>query len=220
MIITIEALFAFAALLAGYAAVTAILDDSDKTVYQKAVALDGKRIAYLVIGIIFSFALVILFNAEQHLELVTGLLRIGLFLIVLPAAAVDLSICKIPNQFLLVGLILRGILLVAEVFVQDVVIWQLLVDIVVGALIPVLFFLLMRALFKNSIGMGDVKLFGLTGLYLGLEGNLGLIFYTLIIAFVVALFLLISKKKGRKDSIPFGPCILLGTFLTLIISGI
>ena len=66
------------------------------------------------------------------------------------------------------------------------------------------------------MGWGDVKLVGLIGLATGFP----LIFVALIIGAVlggvVAAILLVSKKKGRKEAIPFGPFLSMAALITLI----
>lgn len=73
---------------------------------------------------------------------------------------------------------------------------------------------------KGAIGMGDVKLFGVMALYLGLEGIWTAIFCALVVSFFIAVFSLITKKVKRKDNIPFAPAILIGTYLSIFLTGI
>ncbi|MEK9186423.1 MAG: A24 family peptidase, partial [Patescibacteria group bacterium] len=86
------------------------------------------------------------------------------------------------------------------------------------SILSVLFFVLIiigtQIMTKNSgMGWGDVKLGAALGLWLGLPG----IFYALVSAFILgAIFgviLLITKQKGRKDAIPFGPFLAIGAIL-------
>ena len=72
---------------------------------------------------------------------------------------------------------------------------------------------------KNGIGFGDMKLFVVMGLLLGLDGIWGAIFMALIVSFFIALYVLITKKKTRKDAIPFGPALVIGTYLSICLSG-
>ena len=72
---------------------------------------------------------------------------------------------------------------------------------------------------KNSIGGGDMKLFVVMGLLLGLQGTWGAIFLSLIVSFIVAVALLITRKKSRKDAIPFGPALAAGTYLSIFLTG-
>jgi prepilin signal peptidase PulO-like enzyme (type II secretory pathway) len=63
--------------------------------------------------------------------------------------------------------------------------------------------------------MGDVKLALLMGALLG-----GAVVVALFLAFffgaVVGLVLILAKRKTRKDAIPFGPYLALGTMLALL----
>ena len=77
-------------------------------------------------------------------------------------------------------------------------------------------FLIVALISRGGMGWGDVKLAALIGLATGFP----LVFMALItgsiIGSVVAVFLLIAKKKGRKETIPFGPFLCLGTLITLL----
>ena len=65
--------------------------------------------------------------------------------------------------------------------------------------------LLLSILTRGKIGIGDGILLVVTGIYLGLEQNLILLLSSLFICALYALFLLILRKKGRKDTIAFVP---------------
>jgi leader peptidase (prepilin peptidase)/N-methyltransferase len=60
-----------------------------------------------------------------------------------------------------------------------------------------------------------VKLAGLIGLMTGLNILIA-IMITALLGGIVAVILLISKKKGRKDTVPFGPFLCVGGFVTLL----
>ena len=139
---------------------------------------------------------------------------------ILPMAAVDYKKHKIPNPFLIVSLVLCMVLYIAELVFSPSTVLDSLKDGVIGAAVIGLFFLLISLIFKNSMGMGDIKLFALMGLYQGLWGAFNSVFFSLLVSFFLALGLLISKKKKRKDSISFGPSILLGTIIAIGLSGI
>ena len=72
---------------------------------------------------------------------------------------------------------------------------------------------------KNGIGYGDIKLFVVLGLMLGMEGMWNAIMLSLIAAFIIVVVLLITGKKGKKDIIPFAPAITLGTYASIIMTG-
>jgi len=77
-------------------------------------------------------------------------------------------------------------------------------------------FLIATLISRGGMGWGDVKLAALIGLATGFP----LVFMALIIGSiigsVVAVFFLIAKKKGFKETIPFGPFLSLSTLITLL----
>ena len=58
-------------------------------------------------------------------------------------------------------------------------------------------------------------LFGMTGAAMGLWKNVMIIYISFMIAFVVALYLIILRKKNKETAFPFAPCIGLAYFLVL-----
>ena len=74
-------------------------------------------------------------------------------------------------------------------------------------------------LFKNSVGMGDVKLFAVIGLYQGLWGAVNSVFFSFIVSFINAVVLLITRKKKKSDVIAFAPCIMIGTVMAISFAG-
>jgi prepilin signal peptidase PulO-like enzyme (type II secretory pathway) len=78
------------------------------------------------------------------------------------------------------------------------------------------FFLFVLALiWPGGMGMGDVKLALLMGGVLGATVVVAF-FLGFLFGAVVGLALILSKRKGRKDAIPFGPYLALGSVLALL----
>lgn len=67
----------------------------------------------------------------------------------------------------------------------------------------------------HGIGMGDIKLVASLALMGGVYITGGTLFFAIILCGFVSLFLLITKKKKVKESIPFGPFILIGYMLSI-----
>lgn len=69
---------------------------------------------------------------------------------------------------------------------------------------------------EGKIGVGDGVLLIVTGVYLGIEGNIRLFIGGLILCSVWALGLLVFRKKRRTDSIPFVP-FLLASYMGMLV---
>ena len=77
-------------------------------------------------------------------------------------------------------------------------------------------YLALALISPGGMGLGDVKLAGLLGLYLGYLGWAPLIvgaFGAFLLGGVFGLLLLLSRKAKRRSSIPFGPWMLLGAWI-------
>jgi leader peptidase (prepilin peptidase)/N-methyltransferase len=86
-----------------------------------------------------------------------------------------------------------------------------------------LLFVAQALIYPAGIGWGDVKLSGLLGLYLGWLGVGALItglFAGYLLAAVAALALLAARRASRTSHIPFGPFLLAGTLIAILLSGL
>ena len=159
--------------------------------------------------------------ADRYLEdnAWVGIKRMLLLTILWPLAYIDFKTYRIPNLFVILGLVWRAIVLIFELFLGNSHIWTTLLSegLAAGALL--LAAVLCALVIKNGIGFGDMKLFVVMGLFLGMNGVWSVVLLALIVSFFIAVFLLITKKKTRKDAIPFGPAIVIGTYLSICLSG-
>ncbi|MDO4255141.1 MAG: A24 family peptidase [Kocuria sp.] len=77
----------------------------------------------------------------------------------------------------------------------------------------------LRAVSRGALGLGDVRLAGLLGTALGFF-SLWIVVWAAVLGFVVgglyALVLLMVRRVGLHDRVPFGPAMLTGTALVLI----
>ena len=177
------------------------------------------RLLYIAFGIVATGALISLFTLLYKLDTVTQVKLLTLVTVLLPAAVVDLREHRIPNKLLLAGLIARVLILGVEYIIDYKEAWGTTKDALLGAAIIGAFFLIIMLIFKNSIGMGDVKITALIGLYQGVWGMVNSLFFSLVVSFFTAIVLLITKKKSKKDTIAFGPSLLLGTVIAMGLSG-
>lgn len=124
------------------------------------------------------------------------------------ASFIDLEHYIIPDGLIVAGLAGGAVLGLAA---RDVGLWSALAGLAVGggAL------LLVALISRGGMGGGDVKLAAVTGLFLGWPlGPLGLFLGVCLGGFVAA-FLLLFKIRGRKEPVPFGPFIALGSLLAM-----
>ncbi|WP_353095908.1 prepilin peptidase [Tissierella praeacuta] len=84
-----------------------------------------------------------------------------------------------------------------------------------GLVLSGLFFILIILISKGGMGGGDVTLIGALGFILGIRNIFLAIFLSFTLGAIISIFLLITKIKGRKDPIPFGPFIVLGFFIVV-----
>ena len=171
--------------------------------------------------------LVILVGLGIELELIykNNLLTWNIKLLVLtgiifPAAFIDYKEHIIPNKIIGSAILLRIVIWIIEAFIDVEKFLSVLKGDIIASVIIVVFFFLCSLIVKNGIGMGDVKLMGIMALYQGLTGIMSSLFFSMLVAFVEAIVLLITHKKNRKDAIAFAPAVLVGTILAVAMTGL
>ena len=87
---------------------------------------------------------------------------------------------------------------------------------VIGGAIGFVFFLIVFLINPRGMGMGDVKLAGLIGLVTGFPFVVVALLIGIFIGGLVAVVLLLLKRKGRKDVIPYGTFLAIGPIVTLL----
>lgn len=143
-----------------------------------------------------------------------------LYGILCPIAFSDFHTKKIPNCLLIVSACVWGGTAVLECVKNTDSVYGHVRSSFTAAVMVFVVCTICKALIKNSIGMGDIKLFMVMGLFQGVEGMSSAVFTSLVVAFFGALILLLTKRKKRKDNICFGPFILAGTTLSMFLTGV
>jgi leader peptidase (prepilin peptidase)/N-methyltransferase len=85
-----------------------------------------------------------------------------------------------------------------------------------GGAIGFVIFLLIALVSRGGMGWGDVKLAALIGLATGFPLVFLAIIMGAILGGIVAVALLIAKKRNRRQTIPFGPFLALAAMVTLL----
>jgi leader peptidase (prepilin peptidase)/N-methyltransferase len=131
-------------------------------------------------------------------------------------AVIDLQHRLLPNRVVLPSIgIGAALLTVAAAAEPD---WPALLRAGLAAVVLFAVYLVMALISPRGIAMGDVKLAGLLGLYLGWLGW-GAVVVGAAAGFVVqaiaAVLLLGFRRIGLKSELPFGPAMLLGAALAI-----
>ena len=146
------------------------------------------------------------------------ILRVSILSSFLPLVAViDHREMIIPNRLLLWMLTYWGLAMALQVWQMGYPDPKVLLDFILGGLIgasP----LLVRLVSKGGIGMGDIKLFAIVGLYVGKQDILRAMFLSLVIALFVLLGRKLRKKLEKKQEVSFGPFVAVGTMLMLVMN--
>lgn len=90
-------------------------------------------------------------------------------------------------------------------------------SLLLGLIIGMGFFLAQFVVSKGEwIGGGDIRLGAMIGLWLGFPNIVLALFLSYILGAIVAVPLLLSKRKGMNSAVPFGTFLAVGTFITLL----
>lgn len=147
-----------------------------------------------------------------------GVITLAAFLylagITVSLALIDLDTHKLPDAIVLPAyLVGGGLFLAASIAEGD---YSALIRAAVGLAALLLFYFLMAFAYPAGMGLGDVKLAGVLGMYLGWVGW-GALASGAIAAFILggiyALVLVVTRRANRKSGIPFGPWMLLGAWV-------
>ncbi len=144
-----------------------------------------------------------------HSSAVGIALSVVLILLVVPAALIDLEHRIIPNKITALGAVLAlGIGLALDPAGEPE---RLIAAVAAGG------FLLLAALaYPGGMGMGDVKLAGMMGLFLGAAVAPAMLI-GLVSGVVLGAAIMARKgvSQGRKTAVPFGPFLALGALVAI-----
>ena len=70
---------------------------------------------------------------------------------------------------------------------------------------------------KEAMGLGDVKLMGVLGLFFGLSNVIAITLMAFLIGAIISILLLAIKAKKSDQYIPFGPFIVIATYISMYV---
>lgn len=166
---------------------------------------------YVVLLYVFGIQRTFLGNLELIKYLILTPMLLSAFII-------DYKFQIIPNRLNLtmfeIGIIL---MFIAGIFNANIAI-----DMFLGMLAGAGIFLLITLIGgliagKEAMGFGDVKLMGALGIYFGLANTIVITLMSFLIGAILSIILLVIKKKNTNEYIPFGPFIVIATFIAMVV---
>jgi leader peptidase (prepilin peptidase)/N-methyltransferase len=137
-------------------------------------------------------------------------LGLAFVLLLVPVTVIDVDFRIIPNKLMIAGTV--AALAILALTSPDDIPEHLIAAFAAGG------FLLIAALaYPSGMGMGDVKLAFVMGLFLGREVGVAML-VALVAGSVVGIAIMARKgaQEGRKTAIPFGPFLALGGIAALL----
>lgn len=171
---------------------------------------------YLVVealtGVLWVLMLV-RFGLSAELPAYLYLVSVGVAL-----AFIDLDTKRLPDVLTLPSYAVALVLLLLPAALEGE--WSAYLRAVLGGLALFAFYFLLWFIRPDAMGFGDVKFAGVLGIYLGwlgwgsvaLGGFLGFL-----LGAVVGVLLMVFSGAGRKTKVPFGPFMIAGAVLTILV---
>ena len=159
------------------------------------------------------------------------LLALVFVAVLVPISVIDAQHYIIPNVLIVTGLIL-GFVIVCAIAYQRSDVWYLLIRLIgaiagsavlwlVGVIGSAVLWLVgvigSAVLRKTAMGLGDVKLMALNGLFLGAWPELAMVIaFSALGGAIVGTTLIVSGVKSRESPIPYGPFLAGAAVLVLL----
>ena len=175
---------------------------------------------YLILATAIGYV-ALLYKFGLHSELMENIDLIK-YIILLPmllcAFVVDFKEQIIPNRL---NLLMFEIGLVF-VFLHGIININIAINMLIGTLVGGGIYLIITLLGgliagKEAMGMGDVKLMSVLGLFFGANNVIVISVLSFLIGAIVSIIYMIVKKKSTNTYIPFGPFIVVSTIITIFV---
>ena len=133
-------------------------------------------------------------------------------------SAIDLDVRRLPDKIVLPSYVVALVLLLLPSIAEGR--WDAYLRAALTGVGLFAFYFLLALIYPAGMGFGDVKLSGVLGIYLGWY-SWGLAILATFVAFllgaVVGVVVMVRTREGRRTKVPFGPFMLVGTFLALFV---
>jgi leader peptidase (prepilin peptidase)/N-methyltransferase len=175
----------------------------------------GTAVAFLVVAWRFGPAVI---DAASVPDAVAAAVELVAFLVLtavsIALALIDLDTKRLPNVIVVPALVSGVVLLAGAALLRGDL--AALAGAAIGGAGLFALYLILAIASRGGMGMGDVKLAAVLGLYLGFLGWGNLLvgaFAAFVFGGVFGLALMLIRRAGRKTAIPFGPWMILGAWV-------
>ena len=193
--------------------ITALIErySEEKKIFTKEFWNDVKFDTKVAVSISIAF-IVLLFVFGPGVDFV-----INAFVTIL-SFFVDLKAQIIPNETNFIGFLVGIVLAFVKFTIDGALGLDAILGMIAGAGIFLLIALFSLLVYKKvGMGLGDVKLMGMLGLFFGFANTVQIFVLSFLIGAIISIFLLVAKIKKSDEYIPFGPFIVMASFITMII---
>lgn len=151
------------------------------------------------------------------------ILSAALISILIVVFFIDMDFMIIPDSLVISGMIVGTLQFVYNIFYPirlygDRNWWNPLVGAVEGSGFLFIAALIGLLIFKTdeAMGGGDIKILAPIGLFTGWKLTIVILFLSAFIAGIAGIFLIAVKRLNRRSAIPFGPFIVVSTYISVI----
>jgi len=167
--------------------------------------------AILYIGLLYTFGFSI-----------TTLKFVILIPMLISSFIIDYRLQIIPNRLTLTMFELGLLFTFSEAFLNIGAGIDIFIDNILGMLVGGGIFFLITLIGgfiagKEAMGFGDVKLMGALGLFFGWQTIIMISVMAFLLAAIFSIIVLIIRKKKMDEYIPFGPFIVIGSFIAIYV---
>ncbi|WP_035284312.1 MULTISPECIES: A24 family peptidase [unclassified Clostridium] len=145
-----------------------------------------------------------------------GLTILTLKYCILVSILIVIGMIDYDTQFVFTSTtIFAGIMAIIFIIIQAVYYKEGSLDLILGgvagfAIIGIIVFL------TRGMGEGDMEIAAVCGLFLGTKGILLGLFLAIILGGIIGIIILALKLKKAKDKMAFGPCIAIGSLISML----
>ena len=127
-------------------------------------------------------------------------------------------VIDMEHQIILNNILIAAVAIpvVVSLFHSQVPLAPNLLHALIGGVAGFLIFLIVYIVSRGGMGEGDVKLGAFAGLVTGWPNIIAAVIMSWILGGLVAIGLLLLRRKGRREAIAFGPFLALTTFITFL----